>query len=114
MTLQALRQVRLQGGKPSSLVKVVVGKRVPALESQPDLITVTDSDRPALMDWRPVVGLPVVLFVCRGADLLGEAVLDALVPAGCRLEGAAWWDATVSTDEETKPVLHRMWDLLCT
>lgn len=113
MSLHSLRQHRLQGSVPAGVVKVVVGKRLPAINARPDVIAVDAPDQPALMDWRPVVGLPLALFVCRGADPLAERVLDALMPAGCRLLGSAWHDAIESTDEAIKPVLHRMWEALC-
>lgn len=113
MSLDSLRDLRRSGSSPDVIVKVVVGRRIPALEASPDVITILPADQPALLDLRPIVGLPLALFVCPGSDELAESTLDALLAAGGRVHGAAWSDATCTTDEPTKPVLHRMWELLC-
>lgn len=113
MSLDALRQLRRQGERPTH-VFVVVGKRLPALNDSPRVVAVSTGDQPAQMDWRPVVGLPVALFVCPGADLdLAERTFDAMTVAKCEPIGAVWPDVVVTTDEARKPILRQMWELLC-
>lgn len=112
MSLSTLRELRLSGAKPDGIVKVVVGKRTPA-DSRPDVVSVTSEDRPHLMDWRPLVGLPAAVFVCRGADDLAERTFDAITAAKCKPSGACWHDGPVSDDEPSRPILKRMWEALC-
>lgn len=111
MSLETLRELRRSGSKPDAVVKVVVGRRT--ADERPDVICLTASDRPAFMDWRAVIGLPVVLFTLDGFNDLGEQALDAIVAAGGRVIAGTWRDATVTTDEAIKPTLHRMWEALC-
>lgn len=113
MSLQTLRELRRQRAKPDSLLKVVVGQRVPDFDARPEVISVIADDKPYLMDWRPVLGLPLALFVCRGAEALAVPVADAVVAAGGLLQGSAWGDTETSTDEAIKPVLRQMWEELC-
>jgi hypothetical protein len=112
MSLQTLRDLRRAGSKPDGIVKVVVGKRTPA-DSRPDVVSVAAEDRPHLMDWRPLVGLPACLFVCKGADDLAERTYDAMTAAKCHSVGACWFDGPVSSDETTWQTLKRMWEVLC-
>lgn len=111
MSLDALRELRRAGSRPDSVVKVVVGRRT--ADDRPDVICLTASDRPALMDWRAVIGLPVVLFTLDGFNDLGEQTLDAIRAAGGFVIAGAWRDGSVTTDEAIKPTLHRMWEALC-
>lgn len=112
MTLQALADTRRAGMKPDGIVKVVIGRRSTA-DDRPDVICVTAADRPAFMDWRAVIGLPVVLFTLDGFNDLGEQTLDAVRAAGGLVIAGAWRDSIVTTDEAIKPMLHRMWEVLC-
>lgn len=113
MSLESLRQLRRAGERPSGVVKVVVGKRLPDVDGDVDVITVPADAQPQHMDWRPVIGLPLVLLVCEGATALAERTFDALMAAKCLPVGAVWGDATVTSDQPSKPVLRRMWELLC-
>lgn len=112
MSLETLRHLRRNGERPDAVVKVVIGKRHAAIEASPDVVTVLALDQPAFIDWRPLVGLPVVLFVCDGANDLGERVLDCVKAAGCKLLGAVWSDVEVAP-EVAKPALQKMWRVLC-
>lgn len=113
MSLQALADLRRSGVKPSGPIKVVVGKLVPAVDGYADIVAVPADAQPQHMDWRPLIGLPAVLLVCNGATPLAERVFDSMVAAKCSPIGAAWNDAVVTSDEPTKPVLRRMWEVLC-
>jgi hypothetical protein len=112
MSLEALRQMRRAGDKPSGIVKVVVGRRLPVFESDADVITIAGADQPQFMDWRAVVGLPVALFVAPEGWEVGEQAYDALRAAGAKVLGVAWRDTTIAP-EAAAPVLHRMWGVLC-
>jgi hypothetical protein len=112
MSLQALSELRRNRQRPAGIVKVVVGKP-PHLDDRVAVIVVTPTDRPAFMDWRPLVGLPIALFTADGHEVLGTQTLDALQAASVHLVGSAWRETTLSLDEAHKPVLHRMWELLC-
>jgi hypothetical protein len=113
MSLDALRELRRSHAKPDSLLKVIVGKRAPDFDTRPEVISVVEADQPALMDWRPVLGLPLALFVCQGAEALAVPVAEAAVAAGAHLQGSAWHDSETCTDEAIKPVLRQMWEVLC-
>lgn len=113
MSLDSLRQLRRQGEKPDSIVKVVIGRRHPVFEGAPDVVTVAAPDQPMFMDWRPVVGLPVAIFVCDDCSDLGERVFDAIKAAGGKFLGVVWRD-TALAPEPAQPVLNKMWRTLCT
>lgn len=112
MSLSALRQLRIEGSKPASVVNVVVGKE-PLLHERPDVIVILPGDKPAFLDWRPIVGLPVALFTVPGHELLATQTLDALQAVNARLIGSAWRNETLALEDAAKPVLHRMWEVLC-
>lgn len=111
MSLESLRQYRRQGQRPS-LVKLVVGASA-AVGDGPDLIAISADARADRMDWRAVIGLPLALFVADGADAAGEQAFDAAVAAGAQPLGACWRDGAVSTNEEVRAILPRMWEVLC-
>lgn len=113
MSLETLRQLRREGVKPDGAIKVVVGHRVPAVDGDADVIALPMDAQPHHMDWRPVVGLPVVLLVCDGATALAERVFDALMAVKCQPIGAVWRDVVVTTDHPTEPVLRKLWSALC-
>ncbi len=114
MSLEALRELRQHGEKPSGVIKIVIGQRSPAVDEYADVIAVLPTDQPQHMDWRPVVGLPLVLLICDGASTLADKVLTAVMAAGGKPLGASWSDDSTSTDEAIRPTLRRMWRLLCT
>lgn len=113
MSLESLRALRRDGVRPPGVLKVVVGKRVPVVEGDADVIAVPPDAQPHHMDWRPVIGMPLVLLVCEGADPLAERVFDALMAAKCNPVGAVWRDVVVTTDHPTRPVLKKLWEVLC-
>jgi hypothetical protein len=113
MSLSALRTLRVNHAKPEGVVKVVVGKRLKSVDSRPDVITVRTAPELRGMDLRPVIGLPVVLFVCDGFTPLAEQAFDALIAAGAQPIGAVWRDVAVTSHEPSKPALRRAWESLC-
>jgi hypothetical protein len=112
MSLQALASLRRARQRPASVVSIVVGK-APNVDDRPDVIAILPADKPAFMDWRPLVGLPVAVFTADGHEVLGTQTLDALQAANVQLIGTAWRETTLTHDEAHAPVLHRMWELLC-
>jgi hypothetical protein len=110
MSLETLRKLRVEGGRPDVLLKVVAG-RTPLVAANPDIIAVTDA--PERMDWRPVVGLPVAFFVPDDALDLGERAFACACAAGCKPEGVVFSDGAHTLNEAAKPGLCRLWELLC-
>jgi hypothetical protein len=113
MSLAALRTLRVNHAKPEGVVKVVVGRRIPSVASRPDVISVRTAPELRGMDLRPVIGLPVALFVCDGFTPLAEQAFDALLAAGAMPIGAVWRDEVVTSHEPAKPALRRAWEALC-
>jgi hypothetical protein len=112
MSLQALASLRRERQRPSGVVMVVVGK-APNLDDRPDVVVITPADKPSFLDWRPIVGLPIALFTVDGHEALGTQTLDALQAANAQLVASVWRETTLTLEEAHKPVLHRMWELLC-
>lgn len=113
MSLKTLAALRRGGEKPTGPIKVIVGRLHPAVDGDADVIVVPPDAQPQHMDWRPVIGLPTVLLVCNGANVLAERVFDALMAAKCLPIGGVWNEFVSTTDEPTRPVLRRMWEVLC-
>jgi hypothetical protein len=111
MSLSMLRDLRLDGQRPA-LVKLAIGAKRP-LDDRPDLIALGADAQPERMDWRPLIGLPVALFVGDGHGDVAQRAFESAVAAGALPIGAAWSDVEVSTDEAIKPSLRRMWEVLC-
>ncbi len=72
--------------RPAGVVSIVVGRR-PYLDDRADLVVILPGDKPARLDWRPIVGLPVALFTADGHEALGAETVDALQAVDAKLVG---------------------------
>lgn len=115
MSLEAIRQLRRAGQKPS-VVFVVIGHTDAPLDPNTS-VHVRAADEPALMDWRPLVGVTVALFTLQPLPHLTLQVLDALQAVGVKVFGAAdnsgFHPLLVDADESHERLLRRGWELLC-
>lgn len=117
MSLDSLRSLRRSGRKPEHVVTVLIGP-VPAWrQDDPAFVAVKPDALVDLMDWRPVVGLWVALFVTADPGGLAGRVMDALTAAGAKFYGAALPDGTfpciADPTEKHHANLRRKWELLC-
>jgi hypothetical protein len=117
MSLDTIRQMRRAGQKPE-VVYVVIGEVAKRpREGDSGYVWVRAYDHPALMDWRPLVGLLTVVVTTQPLPHLTIAVLDALHAASAKLFGAA--DTTgvypllEGADDEHAALLRRTWEALC-
>jgi len=117
MSLQTLRELRMTGARPAAPVTIFIGDK--RHEDRPDLVTVAPGTNPALMDWRPVIGL-CVLVVVQSRDYHQTVIqlIDELSQIdGVRFFGFAEPDEVFPTlmgaDEQHKKALRRTWESLC-
>lgn len=89
MSLSSLMKLRLQGKRPAGPVTVLVGKRPSWREDDETLVVITPAAEPALMDFRPLVGLWTTLVVLGDNYQHAGRVLAAIDAAGAKLFGAA-------------------------
>ncbi len=87
MSLTAIRNTRMAGQRPA-LVFVVIGPHAPVHDDN-TLVLVADDDRPEAMDWRPLVGLPVVLIQPAARPALAQRAIDAMHEVGVNFIGTA-------------------------
>lgn len=116
MSLDAIRNLRRSGVKPSRAVYVVIGD-TSALLDEATSVVVRATDRPQAMDWGALVGLPVTVFTMQPLPHLTIAVLDALRDIGAKVFGAAdssgVYPLLMDADESHEALLRRAWELLC-
>ena len=120
MTLQAIRDMRLTGKKPTDVVLVVIGKLPKSFQGDPVILQILPGDTPALTDWRPLVGCWVSVYnVANDLPLMGR-VMDALFAAGVKMfgfvhDGVAYplTKPSAETDKEVSASLKKMWVQLC-
>jgi hypothetical protein len=88
MSLESLRALRLQGNRPNAPVTVMVGMK-PRLDDNEGTVVIPAHAAPSIMDFRPLMGLWVVLVVADGCADLALKTLDAMVAAGAKVFGAS-------------------------
>lgn len=121
MTLQAIRDMRLQRVKPNGVVNVIVGKAPKFCRSDPDVIELPRGSQPGLMDWRPVVGLWVAFYLVDKDWTVMDAAVKAADAAGAKLLGFATDGkayplanfADPETEEKVKRLMRRELEAMC-
>lgn len=121
MSLHDILALRKAGKKPSGVVSVVIGK-IPQIH-RGELLTVevAPGSNPALMDWRPLVGVWVSVIHVDGDWHLMDQTVEALTKAGAKLIGFARAGSAhllanfdASKDEfRTKELLVNEWEAMC-
>lgn len=87
MSLQALRDFRMTGKRPSAPVMVIVGAKPFWLTDSHTFVLVTANDRPEEMDFRPLVGLWVAVVMNRPLHDLTQRLLTAMQHASAKPYG---------------------------
>jgi hypothetical protein len=106
MSLQSLARLRVQGGAPKA-IWVVVGNCPESIRDLPDTIAVTE--KPAAMDWRPVVGLHVdVLDLSKDQSLLFQTI-EAIEQASPKALGVACDLDVVGLSDQHEFTLKAIW-----
>lgn len=121
MSLQAIREMRLQRQKPNGVVNVIVGKAPKFCRADPDLIELPRGSQPGLMDWRPVVGLWVSFYLVEEDWTVMDAAVKAADAAGAKLFGFACREdafplctfADPETEKKAERSLRRYLELMC-
>jgi len=106
MSLESLSKLRASGRAPAALW-VVVGNCPESIRALPDTIAVTE--KPAAMDWRPVVGLHVDIFGMSDDDMLLLETMDAIEAAGPKAIGVACTNGVMGLSEQHERVMTRIW-----
>lgn len=120
MSLQAIREMRLQRHKPG-VVSVVVGQVGKLHKSDPEVIELAPGSQPRLMDWRPLVGCSVCFYQLDDDTSLMEVAIDMALAAGAKLMGYANREAvgalcSFPNAEDEKKLERLLWqgmDVLC-
>ena len=117
MSLPSLRNLRLQGQRPAHVVTVLIGNRPDWREDDASLVVIRETDQPALMDFRPLVGLGVVLVMTVDNYPLASKTLAAIEAVGVKLFGAALpcgaYPCLENSTPEHKRLLSATWNSLC-
>jgi hypothetical protein len=87
MSLHDILLLRKSRQKPSGVVSVVIGKIPQIHRSEPFTVEVAPGSNPALMDWRPLVGVWVSIIHVDGDWHLMDQTVEALTKAGAKLIG---------------------------
>lgn len=119
MSLDALRAMRRQGSRPGTPVLLVVGACPAWARDLPHVVEVRATDRPALMDLRPLIGLWAAALLLPPADRAQAiAAMDAAREAGADLYGAADAEGAHLFIQDPTPAhesnLRRTWKLYAT
>lgn len=117
MSLDAIRRLRMQGDRPG-IVRLIVGPTPAWLPDDATVVKVPEEARPARMDWRPLVGLPVCLHQTADLPHLTAAVMDAAASVGVRFYGAALAAGGIHPcadgyDAEIRANLRKYQEMLC-
>lgn len=87
MSLAAILDLRMKRQVPQSVLTVVIGEAPKAWKPDPSLIEIKPGSEPRLMDWRPVVGLPVAFYMVLDDWNLMNAAVESAHKAGAKLFG---------------------------
>lgn len=117
MSIQDLLELRMMRQKPESMITVFIGKRPKWKPDGPTIVVVSPTDRPAVLDWRPLIGLWVCVVMAGDDYALAGQVLDALKESGAKVFGAAYpcgtYPCIADPTKEHHRVLRETRELLC-
>lgn len=112
MSLESLRTLRRNGGKPDA-VRVLVGSRPKWMPDGPDLVVIHAQDDLRNMDLRPLVGMRVTVVEL---DVDSDKVLataKAVLDAGATLVGAVCSAGAVGVSPEHEASMVRYRENAC-
>lgn len=107
MSLQDLLQARRAGKKPDHVL-VLIGTKPKAMDDGLDRVFISPSDRPQLMDFRPLIGCTVTVVEMARNDALFEQAVNAVSAAGARIEGLVSEAGATGRNAEHEIVLNRL------
>lgn len=124
MSLQAIRDIRIQRKKPDSVLTVVVGQSPKLWLGDPTLIELRPGSLPRLMDWRPVVGLWTAFYMLTTDWTVLDSAITCASDAGAKLFGfvdkGIGYPLALPADAgdsdfnfDATQTLQRIWDSLC-
>ena len=117
MSLQTLRAMRLNRERPTAVVTVFVGEKPEGFTDSPARILVLPHHTPALLDFRPLVGLWVDLVMVDDLYPLALKTIDCINAAGAKFFGASLpcgtYPCIQNPTREHHAILRQTRDLLC-
>lgn len=121
MSLQAIREMRMNRAKPSGVLSVVIGRVGPLHRGDPEVIELLPGCNPELMDWRPTVGLWMNFYHLDTDPKVMNAAFESALKAGAKVMGYAHRDAVgalcdFSTADDEKKLERLLWqglEILC-
>lgn len=117
MSLESLRNLRRAGRKPDAVVKIIVGPKPNWLDDTAAVVHIRPDATPEDMDWRPTIGMWVVVFLTGNDRALGARVLACLEAAKAKVYGAADLEGTypciADATERHHKNLRQSMELLC-
>lgn len=121
MSLQAIRDMRMQRQKPSAILSIIIGEAPKGWKSDANLIELRPGCQPALMDWRPVVGLWTAFYMLTPDWAVMDAAVDAATKAGAKLFGFVHAGKAHTLCDFDKPenekraafLMRAEWEALC-
>jgi hypothetical protein len=111
MSLDTLRAMRMNHRRPAR-VFVIIGQAPQGLSDEPDTVVIRANDNPRLMDFRPLIRLPVNVIDSGSHDALMDLTLDAVSAAGGRIEGIAGSAGIVGENPEHERLLKNFKEVL--
>jgi hypothetical protein len=116
MSLEALRDLRRQGGRPDAPVILLIGTKPAWLADDCRVVCLPATATPESIDFRPLFGLWVAVLLTEPLNALAGKVLAAMEAVQAKVYGLALADGSVHlgilepTEEHTLN-LRRTWEL---
>jgi len=116
MSLQALRDFRMTGKRPTAPVILIVGQKPAWMHDTHAVVVVDENTRPEEMDLRPLVGLWVAVVMTRPLHDLTNRLLTAMQRAKAKPYGLVTdkGDVLMGVAEPTQAHernLRRAWEI---
>lgn len=118
MSLEALRQLRRRGSRPDGVITILVGQLPKWRRDSAAFVHIAPDARIDQIDWRPLVGLWVAMFVTTRDTAAAAALLRCLEGVKVKFYGAADHSGTypcvADATERHHTNLRATWEALCT
>lgn len=124
MSLQAIRDMRMQRKKPADVLTVVIGEAPQFWKDDASLIELRPGCQPTMLDWRPVVGLWTAFYMLKPDWTVMDAAIGSAHAAGAKLFGfvhaGVGYPLALAIDQNDKKFnndarqrLQEIWESLC-